>query len=525
MVGPTSTHAARALLTLILASVSLPTTGQAQEYRTEKIDAVGIEISISKRLKRLPLKLASSDPHLRARFRAQDARDYVQTKTGPANWYTDVYEFKKASPTTKSGDGGGDVPKGIPKELHEQIRAMRGRGPATSFEEWVKTERVDTFVTKGKQMKKKGKFLPYKHWVYLRNSNGIEWYHSAAVYTVNGREVALVVRQPLTKGKKPRGKFAIFLKRCITSGRIMKRGSTDTSSVSRDKHVDNDEKKTALTAARKNITGLRDWDYFTTPSYIVLYSWLKGGKTKSFNMSKKLSDGLENMRVLYQEYYPPQKDMKMPYSVLRVCATYKQFTKYGETSRGVVGWFSPRSKELVVFQGGDKLMRKKGATRTVTFHEGWHQYSDSYFKGTELHRWFDEGHGDFFGAHKLRGKKWVFVGSNMRYKWVKLMVKKGDFVRFKDITTWPRSRFYGNPKTAYYYAQAFGMISFLRQGQAMGKAFDPKWSEILPMYRRVTLEEEDAKKGVEAAFEGVDLKAMEAAWVKWVKSPRFKKPK
>ena len=58
--------------------------------------------------------------------------------------------------------------------------------------------------------------------------------------------------------------------------------------------------------------------------------------------------------------------MKMPYSVFRVCATYEQFQKYGSSPRGVVGWFSPRSKELVVFQGGDSRMRKKGYVETVT---------------------------------------------------------------------------------------------------------------------------------------------------------------
>ena len=48
-----------------------------------------------------------------------------------------------------------------------------------------------------------------------------------------------------------------------------------------------------------------------------------------------------------------------------------------------------------------KTLMGSGMTEAVTFHEGWHQYCDSYF-GFELQRWFDEGHGDYFGSLHAR---------------------------------------------------------------------------------------------------------------------------
>ena len=47
----------------------------------------------------------------------------------------------------------------------------------------------------------------------------------------------------------------------------------------------------------------------------------------------------------------------------------------------------------------------------------------------------------------------------------------------------------------------------------------------MPTYRRVTLETRSAKEGVAAAFKGVDIKAMEEAWKKWVGSRHFRKPR
>jgi hypothetical protein len=215
------------------------------------------------------------------------------------------------------------------------------------------------------------------------------------------------------------------------------------------------------------------------------------------------------------------------YSVFRLCATYDQFQKYGQSPAGVVGWFSPQSKELVVFLGGDKLMGA-GATETVTYHEGWHQYADFYFdhpltpRRGQLHRWFDEGHGDYFGSFRWIGGYWKYVGSSMRNEDVKQMVKKGDHVPFKDIVYWDVRRFYGQ-NAAYYYAQAYSMIDYLRRGEK-DKNWDAKWGQVLDTYRKVMLVTGSAKQASDAAFKGwqdADWQKLEAAWKGWVNGPNW----
>ena len=164
----------------------------------------------------------------------------------------------------------------------------------------------------------------------------------------------------------------------------------------------------------------------------------------------------------------------------------------------------------------------------MTYHEGWHQYADFYFhhpdskKHGVLHRWFDEGHGDFFGSFRWGMNGWKYVGSKMRYDDVKNMARVGDYVPFKDIVNWDRRRFYSE-RAPYYYAQAYSMIDFLRRAEK-SRDWEPRYGEILDDYRKVMLYEGDGKLSVDTAFrefKDEDWKKLEEAWKAWVTSNHF----
>ena len=110
---------------------------------------------------------------------------------------------------------------------------------------------------------------------------------------------------------------------------------------------------------------------------------------------------LEKSRDLFEVDFPPTKEIKHV-SIVRICAKEETFHSYGGTGGGVAGWFSPSSTELVLYDG-------KNTNRNMTFavmtHEGFHQYCHFLFDESEAHRWFDEGHGDYYGGAKMgRGK-------------------------------------------------------------------------------------------------------------------------
>lgn len=558
----------------LLASLLALTALRAQDWRPEPIVGVGIEIDAPSRLERLPMQLGEDGLYHRARWRPKDNQDFVRAQY---YWYCDVYEFAK-----KPKEGAG-LPEGLSPEVLEQLKKLLENSdfkPKTSFKQWLDAREHKPIVeVAGKQKKGRSGKLDFTHWVWQEKSGfgpcGIE-HCEAAVYSFEDREVALVVEMPReTERGALKSKWKNIIDHMIASGRKLDAETGDADAGDkRDKYADTPEKKEALAAAKANIAGLQGWDYFTQPNYIVIYSWdfeKADERSKSKKDAEFYASRLERMRELYLTNYPldptglkavmpdaktipsltgpttgaPAKPPdapkpaegespeepevprdrtpRKPYSVFRLCAAYDQFQKYGQSPPGVIGWYSPRSKELVVFLGGgaDKL-------ETVVYHEGWHQYADFYFghpdtKGDDdLHRWFDEGHGDYFGSFRWGTNGWKYVGSKMRYPACRQMVASGAYVPFKDIVHWDRRRFYGN-NAADYYAQAFSMIDFLRRG-AKSQGWDARWAGVLDMYRQVMLVEGDSKLASDTAFfkfTSDDWNALEEAWKTWVKSPSF----
>ncbi|MBL8728846.1 MAG: hypothetical protein JNM25_10475 [Planctomycetes bacterium] len=575
-------HLARALGAFLFSWLASTAVGQA--WRIEAVPEAGIEFDAPSRLERLPMQLGDASLYHRARLRPKDDADFVRAQY---YWNCDVYVFSKK----ESADADADLPEDMPAELKEQIKrlmATMGSKRHRSFQSWldeVKEKQAELkVVTAGKKKRGKSGKLDYAHWVWVVPDDygpaGVS-YCEAAVFDFQDKEVALVIEMPLESKnqKSPKSKWSNLIDRIIASGRELDPDSAAADSdKKRDKYADTPDKQAALAAAKANIQGLQGWDYFTQPNYIVIYSWdfeKPDERTKAKKDAIFYSERLEKMRELYLGNYPldatgtkaimpdpksipsldgpttgvstaapaqadaggsdggegsePPKEKlgTVRFSVFRLCATYDQFMKYGQSPPGVVGWFSPSSKELVVFLGGDQMMGK-GATETVTYHEGWHQYADFYFdhpertKHDSLHRWFDEGHGDYFGSFRWGQSGWKYVGSDMRYSDCKQMVRAGDYVPFKEIVHWDVQRFYSG-RAPYYYAQAFSMIDFLRRGEK-SRGWDPRWGTALDMYRKVMLVHGDSKLASDTAFfkfTDDDWKALEEAWKAWVGSPQF----
>lgn len=567
------------LFSLLILVLGCGAAATAQnEFRPEQIPEAGIEITAPNRLERLPMKLGAESAFHLAKFRPKDNADFVRAQY---YWYCDVYSWSK-----KKAEGDEpDLPEGMDAETKEKIKrllAESGIKTPRSFEEWLMDQDNITIKTKGKHKKgKKGK-LDYTHWVWEIDNQfgpiGLS-YCEAAVYDFGDREVAVVILMPLEKKGKPKSKWMKLIDAMIENGKAYVPEGDSEDSRKRDKFADEDWKKEELERAKKNIAGLQGWDYFTTPNYIVLYSWdfekpQEQGKSKK--EAEDLSDSLEKMRALYMEYFPLDEtgtkapmpdpksvpDLKGPitgggddstggkpelpdgvqggegterlgkkrYSVLRFCADYSQFMKYGSTRPGVVGWFSPASKELVVFLGGDKMIGQPGFTASVVYHEGWHQYADFYFDHpdtpdkTALHRWYDEGYAEFFGGHKWGAGGWKYYGCESRYAENKEMVRNDSFVPFKKIVRMPISEFYG-ANAMVCYAQAQSMVAFLLHGEKT-KDWDPKWGSVLEMYRRAMLVKGKNSIATETAFldwTDEDYAKLEGAWKAWVDSPKFPK--
>lgn len=520
----------------LLLIAALPMGLCAQDYSWERLDDLGIKYKVFQKLKQIPLKLGTSHPDLRARYEPGDAGDYIWGTKGRYNWDLRIFEFVPAAVVPLTGK---DAPKSQQEAEDMARQMMAGKRSSSSFREFVTggQQKDDSnydrkFDPKAKGLARKGNKSgtkpPYTWWEYTDNrpmhsprtgeNYDQLWYNCAAVYELDGREIALVTSMPLKRGNKLDSKYMRWVRSMLLSVTTLKERemSGETADEQLFEHADTPERKKAVEAALANISGLDHWDIFTTESYIVLYSWppkKNDKKRKNFLAAKDIAESMDRMRELYKEYYPPKEGTVFPYSVMRVCSTGEEFQKYGESGAGVVGWFSPVSKELVLFLSNDKEM-----TKTVAFHEGWHQYSDTYFPDVELQRWFDEGTGDFFGSFEWSGGRWRYDVSKMRKISIKTIVNTNAYQPLAEIVTWNKDKFYGD-KAADYYAQGYAMVDFLqRGGDKRTSGWDDAWGEILETYRTTMLETKNPKKAVAAAFANVDWDRFTKAWVKWVKS-------
>lgn len=194
---------------------------------------------------------------------------------------------------------------------------------------------------------------------------------------------------------------------------------------------------------------------------------------------------IEASRRLYEEDFPPPFEITSV-SVIRLCATQEDFNIYGQTGAGVAGYFNPGSEELVLYfgSGGQDM------TLSVMTHEGFHQYCHFLFNRSTAHRWFDEGHGDYYGAWEMRGKKLVpeddMKGGLARIPEIKQMLKEHTIKPLSEHIRYSHPEWQSQgPSNVSCYAQSFSIIRFLRDG-ARGKVSRKYWkdeyADIIPNY-------------------------------------------
>jgi hypothetical protein len=299
--------------------------------------------------------------------------------------------------------------------------------------------------------------------------------------------------------KKERMKWEKAVVKSMKSFRPMEEGSA-TSGLT---NINSDSSyEDLLEFHQENVAQTPGWRLVETPSKQYLI------KTNSDDDKdiKEVIARLEASRRLYEEDFPPATPITSV-SVVRLCGTRADFNTYGQTSGGVAGYFNPGSEELVLFFGESG----KSMTLSVMAHEGFHQYCHFLFGRAEAHRWFDEGHGDYYGAWRLKGKKLVqqedMKGGLARMPELKTMFRNDDIKALSkhiraDHSTWQNQ----GPSNVSCYAQSFGLIYFLRQGakrKISAKYWKKEYATIIPNYMAAL------NQGFQDAFEEVRKEAQE----------------
>jgi hypothetical protein len=499
-----------------LAAILLATPLAGQDYRWERDETLGIQFRVHKKLTRATAPYAGLIPHYRYWYDVTDVGDLIHTKYGAFTWYIFVLEFPK------------DL-TGVPESR------LRGR----NFREWV--ERRDPnlnnreILVDNREKKARRNQLAHRWWEfrdslvvkrtvqgYIRGSGTTQeqfdqpLHYVAAVYDQPERQIAVVGIIPIKDYRtlKPDPRFMGYLTNMVTSLQFIE----ITAAVA------NNVRDRTLRQAQTFADSTSGWGHLPGENYAVLYSWdpeKDSKKRDSERFAAKMLQGLERVRELYAQELPAHPKQAEYFPVVRVSHDYESFLHQAGTSeQGTVAEFNPGSKQVdVYFDKGREWARNERELLGAAFGAGWRQYASFYFHvetDVDLHRWYEIGLAAWFSSHSVSGSRVRYRPDPARIRAIRTAVQNQNYLDLEEFLTLTSDDF--DSQAEEHEAQAYALVDFLKRGAEEADGFDPAWSGILERYRSSALDNRSPRRALAAAIEGVDLVALEAIWVEWVKA-------
>ncbi len=284
---------------------------------------------------------------------------------------------------------------------------------------------------------------------------------------------------------------------------------------------------------RQSLNG--DWEAEDTENYIVIYN------TKDQPLVRRIVKDMESIREEYVKLFPAAGEIKAV-STVRVCADRDEYMQYGGPG-GSAGYWNWVTEELVLYDGTKREKGKKTDkldTFIVLYHEAFHQYIHYSAGQLAPHSWFNEGYGDYFSGALIKGGNVKKIEPNRwRVGTIRKAVEENRHTPWADIIGYEQPQYYNRAMVGVNYAQGWSMIYFLNTSKTVER--NEQWSAILPKYfetlksswkqelaalEAAGKEEEQAERAagqlkarqaaLAAAFEGVDVAALEAEWREFV---------
>lgn len=311
-------------------------------------------------------------------------------------------------------------------------------------------------------------------------------------------------------------------------------GPVDRSKMSRDE---------LRKSHKASIAGNPGWWSMDTDNYVILTN------SKSKGFIKEIGRQIEIMRNEYEKLFPPLHEVDA-ISVVRVFSEQSEYHQYGGP-RSSAGYWNDQQEELVLFENFDSMSKEKGKENAlaVMYHEAFHQYIFYAVGDVAPHSWFNEGHGDYFAGHMLRGNKPVAQPFEWRTSFLKShFQQKKNLIPIRSLVRLPQSEYYNN--AGLKYSQGWALIYFLRSVtknklwqeipnryfahlrdniavfQKTKESTDDDSGESVPGIPGVKVysfrDEQKVQKvlddAVDAGFKGVDYEELDAEFLRWLTS-------
>ena len=180
-------------------------------------------------------------------------------------------------------------------------------------------------------------------------------------------------------------------------------------------------------------------------------------------------------------------------------------------------------------------------TRSVLFHEAFHQYVQASLNRIPAHPWYEEGMAEYFGGVLMeRGRLQKIEPNRYRLAAIQNTLRAGRAQPWQAIIEMDHDAFMAN--SSQLYAQSWSMVYFLAEATVVSR--NSRWRKILPTYfrtlrqtwiserRRLVGASPAAVEGArerareaarKAAFKGIDWDSLHNAWGEYVTSIKMPK--
>ncbi len=216
-----------------------------------------------------------------------------------------------------------------------------------------------------------------------------------------------------------------------------------------------------------------------------------------------MSDHLEHVYAVYEKVFPKieKDDILFPVIVYKDNAEYVASGSPPNTG----GYFSPLVKKLVFFWMGDAKVQD---TLMVLYHETFHAFLDYYLE--DATQWFNEGHGDYFGAWKWddANKKMMCRTNWWRLDGIKAAIRNGSFTPVKELLQMTQAEMYGR-NVGVNYAEAWSIVYF------MWNYANGKYAGVLRNYFFEMQKGSGIKRAYDNTFGKIDMRVFEDEWKRY----------
>ncbi|MCE9583340.1 MAG: tetratricopeptide repeat protein [Planctomycetes bacterium] len=220
-----------------------------------------------------------------------------------------------------------------------------------------------------------------------------------------------------------------------------------------------------------------------------------------------MSEAEEHVYAVYEKIFPKilKDDLVFPVVVYKDTAEYMA----AGSPPGTGGYFSPYVKKLVFFWMGDAKVQD---TLMVLYHETFHAFLDYYLE--DATQWFNEGHGDYFGAwHWDDARKAMVCRTNWwRLGGIQGAIKSDRFTPLKDLLQMTQAEMYNPASVGVNYAEAWSIVYF------MWNYSGGKYAATIRNYFFEMQKGSGIKRAYDDTFGKMDMRTFEDEWKKYILS-------